>query len=293
MENDIIRRIKRLVPGLAVVCAIACVSGCSIITGNITRDLATSLSDAIRDTGDPATVKQGSPAYLILIDALVRNSPSDPSLLNTAAMLHATYADVFVEDRERILALTDKALNYALSACCNQQPAWCGLDSMTQDDFTAAMAKTRKKDVSSLYTLGAVWATWITARSGDLQAFSKIPRIETVMNNVIELDETHMDGSAYLYLGTIATLLPPMLGGEPEKGRDYFERALELSGGRNLMIKVIYAKQYARMVYDRDLHDRLLNDVLSAPARMPGYTLVNTLAKEKARELLSSSGDYF
>jgi hypothetical protein len=113
------------------------------------------------------------------------------------------------------------------------------------------------------------------------------------METVTRLDETFMDGGAHLYLGTIATLLPPMLGGRPDDARTHFERAVELCGGRNLMARVLFAKRYARMVYDRELHDRLLGEVLAANPDQPGYTLVNTLAQVQARELLDESPDYF
>ena len=59
------------------------------------------------------------------------------------------------------------------------------------------------------------------------------------------------------------------------------------------MVQVEYAKLYGRMMFDQELHDRLLNEVLSADAVTPGYTLSNVLAQRQARELLQSSADYF
>jgi len=59
------------------------------------------------------------------------------------------------------------------------------------------------------------------------------------------------------------------------------------------MAKVIYARQYARLMYNRELHDRLLQEVLMADIDVPGYTLSNTLAQQQARELLASAEEYF
>ena len=59
-------------------------------------------------------------------------------------------------------------------------------------------------------------------------------------------------------------------GARPEVAREHFERAIELSEGRDLSIKVEYARRYARLVFDQELHDRLLTDVLNAPAEAPG-----------------------
>ena len=53
-------------------------------------------------------------------------------------------------------------------------------------------------------------------------------------------------------------------------GRAHFERALELSGGKNLMVYVLYAKYYARLLFDRALHDRLLTEALNKDPEVPG-----------------------
>ena len=46
-------------------------------------------------------------------------------------------------------------------------------------------------------------------------------------------------------------------------------------------------------MFDRELHDRLLNEVLAAPAEAPRLTLQNTFAKQRARALLDSADQYF
>ena len=56
---------------------------------------------------------------------------------------------------------------------------------------------------------------------------------------------------------------------------------------------MFFAQQYARLVFDRELHDKLLNEVMNADARVDGLTLINLIAKEQASELLESADDYF
>ena len=46
-------------------------------------------------------------------------------------------------------------------------------------------------------------------------------------------------------------------------------------------------------MFDRELHDRLLKEVLAADPHVPGMTLSNVLAQREAAELLASSHDYF
>jgi hypothetical protein len=94
-------------------------------------------------------------------------------------------------------------------------------------------------------------------------------------------------------MGILLTLRPPALGGEPEKAREYFEKAIALSDGKDLGVKVEYARGYAKLLYERELHDRLLNEVLAADPYQDGYTLSNVLAKEQAKTLLAEADEYF
>jgi hypothetical protein len=94
-------------------------------------------------------------------------------------------------------------------------------------------------------------------------------------------------------MGVISTLRPPALGGDFDAGAAHIERAIELTAGRNLAAKVDYARYWARTLYDREVHDRLLHDVLDADPVSDGYTLFNVLAQRQAAELLASADDYF
>ncbi|MFO8082758.1 MAG: TRAP transporter TatT component family protein [Desulfobacterales bacterium] len=268
-------------------------SGCAIFYSSATSRLAENLSYAFENQLDIEVVQNATPAYLLMMDAMIREDPDNISLLKSAATLNVAYADIFVKDTERSKILTGKALDLALKAVCLENKKLCNIRKKNYDEFKAIIDASTKADIDSLYILGAVWASWIQASSEDWNAVAELPRVEAVMQQVILLNPAYEDGGAFLYLGTLATLLPPALGGQPEKGRQYFEKAIELSGGKNLYAKVLYAQRYARMMFDQKLHDRLLNDVCSADPNVEGYALINTIAQKQAKSLLESSEDYF
>jgi hypothetical protein len=268
-------------------------SGCSYVVSSTTGSMADGIAQAILDNDDPATVEAGMPAYLLMIDGLVNSNPTDASLLRTAARLYSAYAGLFVQDSERAARLSEKALNYGLRAVCVSRPEICAVREGRFKAFEEAIRKTGAKDVPSLYALGSAWAGWIQAHSQDMNAIAQLSRVEAVMQRIVELDESYQDGGAHVYLGALATLLPSAIGGKPEVGRRHFERAIELSAGKNLMAKVVYADRYARLVFDRDLHDRLLQEVLAADPQVPGYTLTNMFAHRRAQELLDDADEYF
>ncbi len=271
----------------------ALLGGCGGLFEETGRRFAANLSSAVADNDDPEIVKAGSASYLLLLDALVRQEPESPAFRQAAAALNSAYAGAFVKEPARAAALTDKALNYALEAMCLSHDTLCKLREMPVADLEQQLAHLDKDDLGLIYTTGAAWAGWVQAHSEDFNAVADLPRVEALMQRVVALDESWQGGAAHLYLGVIATAIPPALGGRPETGRGHFEKAVSLSGGSNLMAKVYYAKNYARGVYDRELHDRLLKEVLAADAHAPGWTLSNLLAKQEAEELLKSADEYF
>jgi hypothetical protein len=269
-------------------------SACSTIISSTTSRLADNLSYAFENSTDMAVVEEALPAYLLMMDALIKDNPDNPSLLRTAAKLNASYADVFVKESERSRLMTDKALYLAFRAACADSKKLCNLrNKNNHDDFTKVIDSCKMTEIESIYTLGIVWASWIQANQNDWNAVAELPRVETIMEQVVRLNPEYEDGGAFLYLGTLATLLPPALGGNPEKGREYFEKAIEMSNGKNLYAKVLYAQRYARLVFDQELHDRLLKEVCEAESNVEGYTLINVIAKKEAKLLLETSDDYF
>ncbi len=268
-------------------------TGCASLLNSTTGRLAGGLSTAMLNENDLDTVRDGAPAYLLLVDGLIEGDPKNENLLMTGSRLYSAYASVFVTDTERARRMTDKARDYGARALCLRDAVICQARAKSYDDFVAALAGLRRGEVPALYTYAGAWAGWIQVHGSDWTAIADLPKVEAAMRRVVALDESYDRGGAHLYLGVLNSLRPPALGGKPELGQTHFLRAIELSGGRNLMAKVQYAEKYARLVFDRPLHDRLLNEVIAADAVEPGLTLINTLAKQRAKKLLASAKDYF
>ncbi len=279
--------IRNLIAGLVLAVVL---TGCTAMGA---RGLADRVAGTILDSDDPETVRLGAPSYLLFIDGMIAEEPDDPSLLLAGARLYGAYAVAFVTDSERSRRLSAKALDYAGRAVCGQQPALCAARNLPYRDFLPRLGKADTDDLPALGAWAAAWAGWIKARGGDWAALADLPKVEAVCERMVVLDETYEHGQAHLLLGILLTLRPRAVGGKPEQGRAHFERAVTLSEGRNLIAKMELAKRYARLVFDRALHDRLLDEVLAADPHQPGLTLGNVLAQDEARRLQRSAADYF
>ena len=269
-------------------------SGCNTLVSSVTKDLADNLSQAIQNQDDPDTVRQGAPAYLIMIDSFIQGAPDDIDLLVAGSSLYGSYAGAFAtEEPDRSRRLTEKSRQYAMHAFCVQLPKYCTISEHRFPEFEKTLQQLEKKDLLVINAWGVAWAGWIQSRADDWTAIADIPKVKALMLRVVELDPSWENGNAQLYLAVLNAFLPAAMGGKPDLAKDYFEQAIKLSDGKNLMVKTLYARYYARMVFDRELHDKLLNEVLAASAVSPGMTLINTLAQEQARHLLSESADFF
>jgi len=278
---------------IALLLTLVLASGCSSMVTRATGNLSESLSRAVLNQNDPETVRQGAPTFLLMLDGLISDAPDNQALLLSGSRLYGAYASAFVDDQERQRRLADKAFDYGRRAVCVSHDDFCVVIDKPFVTFKEQVNDFKLDDVPLLFGFASAWATWIQANSNDWNATIQLPKVAVLMNRVIELDETYNHGNAHLYMGVLTTQLPPEYGGKPETGRQHFERANELSDGHNLMVNVMFAKYYARLVFNKELHDRLLNEVLASNTEAPELTLSNTLAQQQARELLEGSNDFF
>lgn len=281
-------------PLLLLLLFLGSLHGCSSLINNATSSVADSLTLGMLSQDDPEIVKQGAPAYLIMVDGFIAKDPENVTLLRAGAELYGAYASGFADGIEREKKLSSRAFDYAQRAACLDLPAWCSIRTQAYDQIAQQLnTMDSNEDLPSLYSLASSWAGWIKAHTDDWNAIADVAKVQLMMEKAIALDETYKDGSAHLYLGVLKAQVPPSLGGKPEEARAHFERAFELSQQLNLMARVFEAEYYARMLFDEELHARLLNEVLNADVDSPQWVLSNTLAKQRARELLDSAKDYF
>lgn len=264
------------------------------LTSCAVGNLPNNLSRAMLNHDDPAVVADGAPAYLLFLDALVLTYPDDEDYLMAAARLYGAYAGVFSQDPQQARLMADKAIDYARRALCEFEELACKTVDAQQDKMLDGLhARYGADDIAVFYSYAAAKAGWIQANSSDWSAIAELGKTKALMQWLAELDPNYDQGTLQLYLGVMESQLPPSLGGKPEVAQEHFEKAIEISQGKNLMAKVLYAKQYARLMFEQELHDRLLTEVLAADPHAEGLTLINRLAQRQAAPLLAESQEYF
>jgi hypothetical protein len=265
-------------------------TGCINLLGSMAAD---TLSASILNQEDPDLVASGLPAYMLLVDGVIYQNPESENLLAVGAQLFSLYGSRFAPDSVGAARLTSKARRYGQRSICLVHEPACSWEGLPYDDFVSQLAAVDPKQIDYLYAFAIGWLSYLDATSEDWTAVAELPWVEAAMQRALDMDESYGAGALHGYLGILNSLRPPALGGQPERAQRHFERAIELSGGRDLSIKVEYARRYARMMFEQELHDRLLTEVLNSPVDAAGYTLFNVLAKVEAEELLATSREYF
>lgn len=273
-------------------------NGCALVRKGAMKTvtpMARQLSDGMMHQTDVDLVREGAPAFLLMLDALVEANPNNPTLLLAAADAHLAYASGFIDadQRERARTMYLKARNHGLQALSRNRRFARALEEGSLDEFEQALQRFRKRDADALMTTGMAWAMWIIASSDSPAAVGEMPMVLAIMERVRELDPHVRQGGVDLFYGIYYTVLPLGGGRDLDKARAHFERSMKIAGPDYLLTRVIFAEFYARYAFDRELYESTLTGVLDARPDVPEYTLMNQIAHIRARALLDEIDEYF
>ncbi|MCK5829528.1 MAG: hypothetical protein KAH20_04435 [Methylococcales bacterium] len=288
---DLIRLVRKY---FLLLFSLLFLNNCSYLASSATEDFGRNLKQAIVNHNDPQMVVEAIPSYLLLQESLLAGDPDNETLLMSTANLYTSYISlVGTLSPERKLRISQTAFDHALHGACVHKPDFCALNEKVYDDFVQVIQTSDVDDLDILYGLGTSWANWVQSNKADWNAVAQLAQVKYIINHVIKEKDDYKKGEAYLYAAVMESIVPPALGGKPDIAKHNFEKALQLSDNKNLMVYLLYAKRYARMLFDRELHDTLLNKVIDAKAEQNELTLSNILAQQQAKKLLESADEYF
>ena len=268
-------------------------SGCGALVTRAANDFGENLTSAILNQDDPELVRAGMPSYILLLDSFLQGEEDNPVILSAAASMYASYGAVFADDEARAMRLTSRAREYGLEAMCIAYDEACGWRELPYDEFVGSLSGVSAKHADLLYSYGFATLSYLRAHSSDWNTLAELPQAEALLNHYLDISGDAANPAAYMYIGILLTLRPPALGGKPEEAKSHFEKAIAMTEGRDFGAKVEYAKGYAKLLYERELHDQLVQEVLNGDPYADGLTLMNVLAQEEALRLQADANDYF
>lgn len=264
-------------------------------------------SDVFSSDNVPELVRDAVPFGLKLNEVLLKEVPEHQGLLLSTAGGFTQYAYAFcqleadfIEDvdpkgavnlREQARNLYLRGRDYAVRAIEIDHPDFMNKLRM---DYTDTLEKMTKKDVPSLYWIGASWAAAISISKSDLDMLSDLYLVAVVMNRALELDPDYRNGALHEFFIAFDGSRPVAMGGSAARAREHFTRAVELTKGAKASPYVTLAENVSVAQQNisefRDLIDRALS---IDPDADPGYRLENILSQRRARWLEQRIDDLF
>ncbi|MDH5355522.1 MAG: TRAP transporter TatT component family protein, partial [Gammaproteobacteria bacterium] len=155
-------------------------TGCASLMSSVTSDMAENLTQAILNQNDLQTVRDGAPAYLLMIDSMIEGEPDNPRLLLSGAKLYASYTTLFVDDEDRAKRLSETSLKYARSALCQEIERVCQALVTKPAEFIETLALVSRNELPVLYGFASAWAGWMQQNSADWNALAELPKLTAI-----------------------------------------------------------------------------------------------------------------
>lgn len=250
---------------------------------------------ALYEETDLKLAEQAMASDIKLLEGMVKGDPENEHLLILTSQALAGYAMGFAEDEEpeRAKVFYLRARDYGLRVL-HQNDSFAEADTGSLDDYHLAVKNLDKDYLDALFWTGFAWAGWINLSIDNPRAMIDLTKVQILMERVLEIDETYFHGATHLFFGSIWGLKPPMLGGDTEKAKEHFEKNLQITNSKFLLTYVYYALYYAAKVLDEDLFNSFVVKIEETPADvLPGYQLLNMIAKKKVTYLKTFGEEWF
>ncbi len=243
---------------------------------------------------DLQLAEDSMPANISMLNGMIRLDPENVQLHIYAAQAYYGLSYGFNEDNnaKRADRFYQRGLKHGLIAL--DLLGLKNIKKLNIDEFEQQLQQLGKDNVAAIFWTASNWAKWIDLNRDDAASLIQLAKPTAMMQRVLELDDTFYYGSAHMYFGVYYGARPPMFGGDFAKAKSHFDRAREINHNKLLVVDLLHAQYLSRQMFDRqDFHQRLTK-IVDAPVDLyPELTLLNQIAKRKARLLLSKEQQWF
>ncbi len=273
---------------------------------------------------DYEMARQAIPGALKTVESFWINAPGDPNLLSILTEGYCQYGTAFVEDdweaakfrkdieaidyhNERSSKIFTRCLNYALTMLGDR---WKTEIFEAPETVTRLVKDTGANQRFQMMFAGMALGSLINHNLTRIEMLGYLDTVQQILGRVLELDGPNVQGCAaqpapceaaighkalpYIAFGMLHTARGKSMGGDPDKGRAMFEKALAITGGRFLLARTLMAYRVGLANNDRKFfHDQLKQVLETPPSVWPEQRLANEVAHRKARRYLKQEKELF
>jgi len=290
----------RKIPVYLLLTVFPVISGCAGIALQSAKPILIDQQTALVSESDMSIAKTALESNIKLVEGLTLSFPGDTDLKLWLCEALCGYSLGFVEDynRKEASKLYLRARDYAIGAAKIK----AGFDPSYTDDLDKLkkwIDSRKRNHVRELFWLGQSWGSWVAINLDNSQALADLTKVKWIMEKVIELDEKFYYAGAHIFMGAVNGSLAPMLGGNPDKSKQHFEKSFNITENKFMLAKYYYAKTYCVTYRDKSEFDKTVSQIEKFDIETsPSLRLFNAISKnkvsiikEKAEELLSDEND--
>jgi hypothetical protein len=272
---------------ISFILAVFLLCGCSVkkIAVKNMADIMTDGMGAYLEEEDIKTAQDTMLCSVKMAESMLKTDPENQKLLELTAKGYCGYSFAFLEDENpaRASAMYKKGMSYSTRLLELK-------NIILQEKFNGE--KLKVKDTPALFWHSFCMGGFIKLNLDDPFALSQINKLETMIDKLIVLNPQYYYNSAYALKGSLLAR-SKILGGNLAEAKRNFEMSLKGQGVDFKINKLLYAKTYGEAVLDKNLFERLLQEVLQEPDNLPQEKLLNNIAKQKAQKLLEQADEIF
>ena len=251
---------------------------------------------AVNEESNLEIAKTSIESNLKLLDGLLRIEPNDEHYLLLASQGYFGYSFSFVEDEniEKAKLLYLRSKNFAETILKKKFNLTKKISEHSLDEIEQILNNATEKNVPEIFWFAISYGSYLNLDITNPDAIADIPKVEKMMMFVITKNENYYYGSANFFMGTLYSIRPKMFGGDLEKSKTYFEKALKINNRNFLFTQLYFAKFYAVNSLDNVLFENLISEIENFDLeKFPEQKFANSIAKEKAKILKERITDLF
>jgi len=268
-----------------------------------------SSSDVFTGDPDPQLVGDAIPFAIKLYETLLAANPDHQGLMLTTGSLFVMYSNAFVhgpaemlpsfewQEREAGMQRAKQLYLRGYEILCDALDAkFQGFRRASAEDgsMQALLRRCAKNDVGLLYWTVAGGLAAYSIDVFDFNLSSRIPEWNMMISRAYELDPDFGGAALDEFFVLFYASLPELMGGDKERAKIHFQRALEKTGGNSSSAYISYAQSISVPAQDYDTYKDYLEKALAInPDADISTRLVTVVNQRKARWLLDNAYNYF
>jgi predicted anti-sigma-YlaC factor YlaD len=258
---------------------------------------------------DPKLVGDALPFALKMYEALLDSTPKHQGLRLMTGSLYVMYANAFIQGPAEMLPNGEWRLRESELKRSKQlylrglEILYGALDlkfkgfSKTGSDekaFAALLKKCKKEDAGLLYWAVAGGMAAYSLDIFDFDLGTRLPEWGMMIQRAYQLNPDYNGAAMDEFLLLYYASLPEVMGGDKERAKEHFKRALEKTGGRATGAYISYAQSICVPAQDYDTFADCLKKALAVDPDVDASTrLVTIINQRKAGWLLDNAYHYF